>query len=229
MGYRVQKAEPPSMLPFNVHNISRLLYFHRLLESIKHVEGDIVECGVGSADSLLILAQLVREEDRGRKIWAFDSFEGLPEPSKEDMSPRNPQKGQIAWSVYQVQKRLLDSGVPQDFFHSQITLIKGYFEDTLSLYRGRIALLHLDVDLYDSYQISLKELYPKVETGGIVAFDEYLNTYEHLHWPGARRAIDEFLGERRADMLRDDRTGKYYFVKPDMQRFSDVSVRGIAG
>ena len=50
-------------------------------------------------------------------------------------------------------------------------------------------MLHLDCDLYESYKISLTNLYDKVVAGGIIMFDEY----DDQRWPGARRAIDEFF------------------------------------
>ena len=40
-----------------------------------------------------------------------------------------------------------------------------------------------------------------------------MGTIEHLHFPGARQAIDEFLGMDRALIERDELTGKYFFIK----------------
>jgi hypothetical protein len=113
-----------------------------------------------------------------------------------------------------VEKLLNDSGLGPGFVASQVTLVRGYFEDTLGKFTGKaVALLHIDVDLYDSYKCTLKELYPRVATGGVIMFDEYMGTGEHAYFPGAQRAIDEFLGERRSEIRRDSNTGKYYLVK----------------
>ena len=57
----------------------------------------------------------------------------------------------------------------------------------------------------------------KVVPGGIIAFDEYMGTWEHESFPGARQAIDEFLTGRGLNpetIERDQGFGKYYFVKP---------------
>lgn len=215
-GYTLRRAEFMDQGAFDLASVSRLLYFKRLFDRIRNVPGDIVECGVGRGDSLLMLALLAKDEGAERKLWGFDSFEGLPEPSDADHSPRRPKRGQIAWSIYSVQKRLLDSGLPADFFYSQITLVKGLFQDTLKEYRGEsIALLHADVDLYESYLTVLESLYPKVTPGGVVAFDEYLNTFELLHWPGARKAIDEYFAGRPEQIMRDERSGKYFLSKAE--------------
>src|ERR1017187_6372620 len=61
----------------------------------------------------------------------------------------------------------------------------------------RIALLNLDVDLYEPTKAALESLYPLVVSGGIVLFDDY--GWEQ--WPGASRAVDEYfaaIGEKPA-------------------------------
>ena len=94
-----------------------------------------------------------------------------------------------------------------------VTLVKGYFHQTLQRYAGpQIALLHIDADLYHSYKVILETLWPQVAVGGIVAFDEY---QEPENWPGARKAVDEFLESHKDDMMmyRDSPFDRYYAVK----------------
>ena len=208
---------PPSALPeMNQAEMARLLYLQRLFQMIAQVEGSVVECGVGPGYSLAKLSILVREEGRGRQIWGFDSFEGFPDPSPEDRGTRDTRKGDWgSTSVGHVHGILAHAGFDRHFVRQQVTLVKGFFEDTLHKYRGGpIAFLHVDVDLYQSYKTCLEELYPRVAPGGVVLFDEYLNTLDHLKWPGAQKAIDEFLGENVSLIQRDKGYGKYYLIKP---------------
>lgn len=195
-------------------DVERLLYFKRIFDQVKPLEGDLVECGVAKGRSLSMLAMLAIDEGKQRNIWAFDSFEGLPEGSQNDHSVRNPQAGQMSYSPYQVKEYLDAAGVDPFYFRAHITLIKGYFENTLKLYRGKpIVLLNLDVDLHDSYLTCLEELYPKVSPGGAILFDEYFGTWEYLHYPGAKQAIDQFLEKNHLSIQRDETCGKYYAVK----------------
>lgn len=193
--------------------ISLLFYYQRMLALATNVQGTIVECGVGGGMTMLMFAALVKAEARQRKIWGFDSFEGFPEPTKDDDSPRAPKKGE--WnhtSIERINAKLRAGGFDQQFVTSQVTLIKGFFEESLVKYRGGpIALLHLDVDLYGSYKTCLDSLYSQVAEGGVVVFDEYLSTMEHLKWPGAAKAIDEFFTPEQ--ISRDSLTGKYYHIK----------------
>jgi hypothetical protein len=196
-------------------SISRYLYFERLLEHLKGIEGDIVECGVGQGDSFIILSLLAKREGIGRRVWGFDSFEGFPQPTAEDHGIRSPQEGEWKADLGLVRQRLLMAGLDEHFVNRQATLVKGFFEESLQLFRGKhIALLHLDCDLYRSYKACLEVLYPLVHTNGIIAFDEYVNTMQLASFPGAQKAIDEYLGETRNEILSDKETGQYYLVKP---------------
>jgi len=197
-------------------NISHYLYFERFFEHIKGIEGDIVECGVGYGDSFIMLSILAKREGIGRRVWGFDSFEGFPQPTAEDHSIRNPTKGEWKSDLGLVRQRLLMAGLDEHFVNRQATLVKGFFEDSLHLFRGQhIALLHLDCDLYQSYKTCLETLFPLVQTNGIIAFDEYVNTMQLASFPGAQKAIDEYLGERLSLILSDKETGQYYLVKPE--------------
>lgn len=94
----------------------------------------------------------------------------------------------------------------------KIVLVKGPFSETLSHPEPKsISFINLDVDLYDSYRVCLKYLWPRLSVGGIVTFDEYI--WEAYAFPGAQKAIDEFLASAEYEMHKDDGYGKYYVVK----------------
>jgi macrocin-O-methyltransferase TylF-like protien len=174
--------------------VERLLYFERLLQRVEHVPGDIVECGVAQGESLGMLSALNRQQ---RSIWGFDSWEGLPEIRPGAFADATPKT---------VSATLRWFGVDG----SGVRLIKGWFSDTLPQYAGRIALLHIDADLYEGYRDALT-LWDRVMPDGIVALDEYQQ--EDL-WPGAKRAVDEFLTQTPAQLERDARYGRYYLIRP---------------
>lgn len=200
--------------------LRQLLYQGRLFSRLNGIPGDVVECGVGRGDSLLNWLYLCRSEEKARKVWGFDSFEGFPEPGKEDEGPKAPREGDWKIDIDQVSglietagfKPLL--GAPQreeDDGPADAFLIKGFFSDTLDAYSGDgIALLHIDSDLYQSYLEPLRKLYPKVVTRGVVAFDEY-HTPEK--WPGAKAAVDEFFGADGPPIQTDPDTGKCFLIK----------------
>ena len=90
-----------------------------------------------------------------------------------------------------------------------VNIVKGYFKNTIFQYEGGpIAILHLDVDLYDSYKICLENLYDLVIPGGIIMFDEYKST-SLIRWPGATKAINEFFENKNIKIRKCHITNPY--------------------
>lgn len=57
---------------------------------------------------------------------------------------------------------------------AQVRFLKGWFRDTLpSAPIGRIAVLRLDGDMYESTMDSFTNLYDKVQVGGYIIVDDY--------------------------------------------------------
>ncbi len=198
-------------------------YFCRMYDMIKDVQGDVVECGVGRGTTFTMLAYLVGAEcvahDRAsRTLRGFDSFEGFPEPVSVDKSWRDPKKGEWKVSESITWNRLRDSKITESFPDLSIVITPGFLEQTLPTQSGyTIAFLHLDVDIYPSYRDGLRHLFPLVSPGGVVLFDEYrefskaYSTEEK--WPGATKAIDEYLRPLGYQPELYPETGKYFVVK----------------
>lgn len=184
-------------------------YFEQLFKKIKYIEGDIVECGVGLGETLSIIASLCKKEGKNRKLWGFDSFEGFPVRSSHDY-PSHHKSLDYYDKVYINRVSSI-----RDLLEYPTTLIKGYFRDTIpNKYIGnKIALLHLDCDLYESYKDAL-QLYQYLSPGGAIAFDEYMGQNDLREWPGAKKAIDEFLKETNLEpnFVRNRTFYKMYVV-----------------
>jgi hypothetical protein len=66
----------------------------------------------------------------------------------------------------------------------------GLFQETLPITKnkiGRIGLLHLDGDWYDSTKAILENLYKNAVKGAYMQVDDY------GHWEGCKKAVDEYL------------------------------------
>ncbi len=205
--------------------VGRAMYWKHFMDLARDVVGDIVECGVGRGRSLLVFASLnfLMDSDEGgqRSIYAYDSFQGFPEPTDEDQSVRNPQKGEWSHSPsgrYQyspqfIRQLLLDGGVPVD--EIDLTITKGFFSDSLKSHpQHPIALLHVDCDLYQSYMDVLNGLYHLVQPGGVVIFDDVVADADEASekFPGARKSLREFFGDEFAK-FETSIAGSYYYVK----------------
>jgi hypothetical protein len=192
--------------PYTMVGVPRLRAIYRLANRAiaQGVPGAFVECGTCNGGSGAILAH-VAARDR-RPVWLFDSFEGLPEPAPEDGESAAGWKGQCLGQEAMVEQVLKRVDARIDDVH----IVKGWFEDTLaSAPTGPIAVLHLDGDWYESTRQILNTLYDRVDPRGFLLVDDY------GHWPGCKRAVDEFFAERRLSpsIVQSDYTG-VWFAKP---------------
>jgi len=82
-----------------------------------------------------------------------------------------------------------------------IHLIKGKFSETMQEEQGIKKLMCgvIDCDLYESYLESLAFIWPKLSEGGFIHLDEYYS----LKFPGARRAVQEFIKGRNDLVLKE--------------------------
>jgi len=212
---------------FNKSNILNTLYWFDIAKVIEKVDGVIVECGVGRARSLinLIVTFNLYSNFKGfskRKIFAFDSFEGFCEPSVHDISIRNPQKGQWArspknefeYNEENIIKVIKSAGLIEEV--KDVSFIKGFFQETTKQFDDKIALLHLDGDLYESIISPLNNLSKHVVSGGVILFDDFIledPEQNNERWPGARKAFYEFISKNNSYEIKTTVRGNPYLIK----------------
>ena len=95
----------------------------------------------------------------------------------------------MAASIEEVQRNFEAYGLRDE----KVVFLKGWFKNSLpSAPIGRLALMRLDGDYYDSTMDSLIFLYDKLSAGGFCIIDDY---GEDL-WTDCRSAGDEFRRSR---------------------------------
>lgn len=201
--------------PFTATSIERRF---ALINSVKfviknNIPGDFVECGVWRGGSAMLIAlTLIRLGVFDRKIWLYDTFEGMPPPTKDDKSGggvyaeailEKEKKGTGVWcysSLKEVQNNLSKIQYP----YKNIHFIVGKVEETIpNQMPNQICLLRLDTDWYESTKHELTHLYPRLNNKGIMIIDDY------GAWMGARKAVDEFVANNPDIFLNKiDDTGR---------------------
>lgn len=173
--------------------------------------GAFVECGVWKGGCVALMGFVAEQAKSGRKIWLFDSFEGLPAPGKKDtadkdgVSPEDHTNKCIA-SMEDVEKIFFSI---LKLNRKNIVIRKGWFENTIPGAEkeiGPIAILRLDADWYESTKGCLDNLYDRVISGGYVIIDDY------GFWEGCKKAVDEFLERRKlnVNLINIDKEGVYF-------------------
>ncbi|MBR3269990.1 class I SAM-dependent methyltransferase [Candidatus Saccharibacteria bacterium] len=156
------------------------------------VSGDFVELGCYKGDTSLALAEILKTSDK--KLWIYDSFEGLPEKSSLDNSPLGEEfkKGELLVTKREVKERFLRAGL-------RVPVIKkGWFADFSSEdLPEKIAFCFLDGDFYKSIRDGLKLAENKLSEGAILIVHDYNNPA----LPGVKKAVDEWIGTRKLQVL----------------------------
>ena len=165
------------------------------------LDGDFVECGVWRGGNAVLMAEVAsRYKQLYRKIWLYDTYDGMVQPDDIDVSFKGEIAGEIfqnmkneqggsSWSTasYEFVKQVLDTlEYPIDNF----IMVKGMVEDSLSAMQNipdKISLLRLDTDWYSSTKKEMDVLFPKLVKGGVLIIDDYGD------WQGSRKAVDEYL------------------------------------
>jgi hypothetical protein len=152
------------------------------------VPGDLFEAGVWRGGVTIFMRAVLKAYGiTNRRVWAADSFEGLPKPDidryPEDAGDQHHTAEQLIVSLEQVMSHF----ERYDLLDAQVEFLKGWFKDTLPAAPvSELAVLRLDGDMYGSTMEGLLNLYPKLSPGGYVIVDDYGAS------PGCRKATEDF-------------------------------------
>ncbi len=148
------------------------------------VPGDFVEMGCYKGDTSLLIAEVLQESDK--RLWIYDSFEGLPEKRKEDESLLGEafKGGELYVTKREVKERFLRAGIIVP------VIKKAWFSELVNEdLPCKIAFAFLDGDFYESIRDSLAIVGDKMSDGGVIMIHDYKNPA----LPGVARAVDEWL------------------------------------
>jgi len=160
-----------------------------------NIPGDVIECGVWRGGSAMLSAlTLIKNNQNHRKIYLYDTYEGMSEPTNKDIDIQGvpyrqlweQEKGLLSVPIDEVKKNMLSTGYPEE----NIIFVEGMVEKTIpNTVPSLVSLLRLDTDLYESTYHELIHLYPKIASQGILIIDDY------GHFQGAREATEKYFSE----------------------------------
>lgn len=184
----------------NITELSHTMIGRKRLENIQfcveavltdRIKGDFIETGIWRGGACIFMRGILMAYGvTDRTVWAADSFEGVPPPTRPEDKGFDISASVLpvlAVSLDEVRELFLRYGLLDE----NVKLLKGWFKDTLSTAPiERLAILRLDGDLYESTMDALVPLYDKVERGGFVIVDDYGSC------PPCKRAINDFRSQR---------------------------------
>jgi hypothetical protein len=202
-----------------------MMYNEVFIKSSK-IPGDILEFGVATGSSFKAFVRMNNIFNRERyhivsqkRLYGFDSFEGLPELNKKiDLA------GFGGKEIGEIKKGGFNA---KDFYkdimkftkvHKNCEIVKGWFDDTIPNFLDKnphltCSLIHVDCDIYESTKTVLKYFLSRLNVGGIILFDEIFQK----NFPGETLAFIEQYNENNKICLKFKRVKsmpwKWYAIR----------------
>lgn len=186
----------------------KLLFFRRTFDFLtdNRVHGDYFEFGCHRCRTFrMALTEARRHNLDQMRFHAFDSFEGLPEPTTET-SVEIWKRGALATS----ETSFLDMVRRHGIYAQNVRTIKGFYSDSLTdklkaeyASSGRkAALVNVDCDLYESAVPVFEFLEPLLQEGAVVYLDDLFAGYKGNPEKGVAKAFSEWRERSRWKFVR---------------------------
>jgi hypothetical protein len=182
---------------FRGMDISRLwCLILNLKRVLSRVDGSLAELGVYKGHSSAVIGHFARSVDR--RMYLMDTFTGFARQQIESELSDNAKAAFKDTSLEHAKETVGD--------HPNFRWLVGPFPDSVTpeLQADRFSFVSIDCDLYEPILGGLRFFFPRMNKGGLI----FVHDYSSGHWPGATKAVDEFVAESGAGcVLLADKSG----------------------
>ncbi|WP_226377178.1 MULTISPECIES: TylF/MycF/NovP-related O-methyltransferase [Burkholderia] len=179
-------------------DVYRCYELYRLAQQCARLAGEAIEIGVWRGGTAAVIARALPE----KTLHLFDTFSGVAKCDAEYDTLYS--GGEHSDADEHSVVRLLET------IGANCRIHRGIFpDDTLAAMPDRVCFAHIDVDSYRSVLDSFNALWPRVESRGIVVFDDY-GTFG---CEGATLAVNEIVASHRDGLFVHNLNGHALFIK----------------
>ena len=173
-------------------------YLIKAINECLHIEGVFCEFGVAGGHTSALIANEIKFLTN-KKLFLFDSFQGLPKPTKEDNliddifnygnifrytgAMKNPQRRVI--------KKLKRLNINKNNYKIFPGFVDKQFLENLNI-SEKVAFAYVDFDFYKPIKNVLEFLYTKTCVGSFIIVDDY-----DYFSSGVKLAVDNFLEKNK--------------------------------
>lgn len=183
-------------------------FFRRIFDFLceNEIGGDYHEYGCHRGRTFrMALTEARRHNLNEMRFWAFDSFEGLPDPVTET-SVSKWTRGTLRTSESQFRDLVNAHGIYVD----RVRTVEGYYSDSLTRTlqqrfideEARIALVTVDCDLYESAVPVFDFIEPVLQDGAVIYMDDLFVGNRGNPSRGVARAFLDFQTRSRFRFIR---------------------------
>jgi hypothetical protein len=188
--------------------VEKYQFFRRVFDFLKEneIRGDYHEYGCHRCRTFrMALTEARRHNLDEMRFWAFDSFEGLPDPTTET-SVSKWTRGTLSTSESQFMGLVNAHGIYTD----RVQTVKGFYGDSLTTGlqqrfvdgEARIALVNVDCDLYESAVPVFEFVEALLQDGSVIYMDDLFVGNKGNPSRGVARAFLEFQARSRFRFIR---------------------------
>ena len=186
----------------------KALMFRRTFDFIKdnRIAGDYYEFGCHRCRTFRMALSEARMHNMDEmRFWAFDSFEGLPDPTS-DNSVEIWKRGALTTSEAEFMRMVREHGIYAD----NVTTVKGFYSESLAPTlrnkmmneQNRVAFANIDCDLYESAVPVFEFLDPLMQEGTVIYIDDLFAGTRGSPARGVARAFLEYQQKTRWRFVR---------------------------
>jgi hypothetical protein len=195
----------------------KLLAHYELYKMITDLPGDVIEIGVFKAVSFIrwLTYRNLLENENSRTVIGFDTFDLFPKTEYEKDQFYRERFIEIAG-----ERGISIDELNESLKYKRLTnyqLVKGNIIYTLPDHfeqnpHSKIALLHMDADVYEPSKIALEYIWPRMVKGGVIILDDY------GVFPGETDAVDEFFKNKEIEIkkLSISHANPSYIIKKEL-------------
>lgn len=186
----------------------KALFYRRTFDFLtdNRVHGDYHEYGCHRCRTFrMALTEARRHNLDSMEFHAFDSFEGLPDPTS-DTSVEIWKRGALTTTEEAFRRMVEEHGIYTD----RVRTIRGFYSESLTAALRRqyldsnrkIALVNVDCDLYESAVPVFDFIDPLLQEGSVIYVDDLFAGYKGSPGKGVARAFLEWQQRTRWKVVR---------------------------
>lgn len=189
LGFGEFRAFYEDAKPHTLLSPERCYVLYTLAKQALNLSGTWYECGIYKGGSARMLARILQDIGHNRTwLRLFDTFTGMPQT---DLCKDYHRANQFFETSLEHVIKVVQSSNPQ--IPPNIDFRKGLIPETFQgLENDRIALCHVDLDIYRSISDCCGFVYPRLLIGGCMVFDDY----GFPSCPGAREGVDAYFQQK---------------------------------
>jgi O-methyltransferase len=139
----------------------------QLVSYAGRIAGDILEIGVWRGGTGAVIATKASQCSPQKTVWLCDTFAGVVKASEADPTYRGGEHADTS----EARVRGLMARLKLD----NVSVVKGIFPDesVREVTSTRFSFVHIDVDVYASGRDVMEHVWPMLQVGGLVVFDDF--------------------------------------------------------